>query len=93
MKKIIVVLLAAVALAGCASLTGFLGIPQFRTHDVSLLRVGMTSNEVVDAIGPPDEINRTTTSAGKSEQWVYMITSSHYIYVYLENDYLVAWQD
>lgn len=33
--------------------------------------IGMNEGEVIDILGKPEDINRTTTSSGISEQWVY----------------------
>lgn len=52
--------------------------------------IGMTAEEVrKSAWGPPEDINRTTTAYGTSEQWVY----SDYRYVYLEDGVVTAIQD
>ncbi|MGG1650410.1 hypothetical protein ABHN03_16530 [Paenibacillus sp. NRS-1775] len=52
--------------------------------------IGMTSSEVIDSRwGRPQDVNRTTTEFGTSEQWVY----SGYRYVYLEDGVVTAIQD
>jgi hypothetical protein len=56
------------------------------------LAIGMTSQEAVFSIGEPYEKNRTVTSYGIHEQWVYG-NRSYYSYVYFENDTLISWQE
>lgn len=52
--------------------------------------IGMTAEEVRESLwGSPEDINRTTTARGVSEQWVY----SGYKYVYLEDGIVTAIQD
>lgn len=51
------------------------------------IRIGMTVRQVRDAWGDPDRINRTTTRAGSSEQWVYGSS-----YVYMEAERVTAIQ-
>lgn len=54
------------------------------------VRIGMTAAEVrASCWGNPKSINRTTTSSGTREQWVYNIKS----YVYLENGKVTAIQN
>lgn len=52
--------------------------------------LGMTSNLVLLAKGKPDNINRTTTLKGSSEQWVYRFPQT---YIYLNNGIVTAVQD
>jgi hypothetical protein len=50
----------------------------------------MTAAEIKESNwGPPEEINRTITAFGTSEQWVYI----GYRYIYLENGVVTAIQD
>ncbi|WP_404403791.1 hypothetical protein [Jeotgalibacillus malaysiensis] len=54
----------------------------------STIRIGMTSEEVKKRWGEPNDINKTITSSGTDEQWVYYSK-----YLYFENDILTAIQD
>jgi hypothetical protein len=51
--------------------------------------IGMSAAEVIGARGAPRSINRTSTAAGTSEQWVYDVGT----YVYLDNGKVTAVQD
>jgi hypothetical protein len=51
--------------------------------------VGMTANEVRQAIGEPREINRSVNSNSISEQWVY----SDNLFLYLDNGVLRSFQE
>ena len=50
--------------------------------------IGMTKDECKLSIGIPQDINTTTLSTGKKEQWVYP-----YSYVYFRNGVVTAIQD
>jgi hypothetical protein len=52
--------------------------------------LGMTAEQCLAAWGTPTAVNRTTTSRGSSEQWVYR-TTGHYLY--LVNGILTTLQD
>lgn len=52
------------------------------------VRVGMTSTMLREAWGDPRRINRTETSSGTHEQWVY-----HTAYIYVENGRVTSIQD
>lgn len=48
--------------------------------------VGMTADEVIQSWGSPDKINKTVTSSGLDEQWIYRRKGvGNDQYVYLEN--------
>lgn len=51
--------------------------------------VGMTPEMVIESWGRPEDVNRTITAAGTSEQWVYGLGS----YVYFDNGVLTAIQN
>jgi hypothetical protein len=51
--------------------------------------IGMTSEMARDALGRPEDINRTTYSWGVHEQWVYPYGK----YLYFEDEVLTSWQD
>lgn len=51
--------------------------------------IGMTDEMARDALGRPNDINRTTTSWGIREQWVY----PNRVYLYFEDGILTSWQD
>tara|TARA_Y100000591_G_scaffold106422_1_gene90621 strand:- start:82 stop:939 length:858 start_codon:yes stop_codon:yes gene_type:complete len=50
--------------------------------------IGMSSEQVLIAIGYPDEINNTSSRHGVSEQWVYFLSNKK-IYYQFENDKLI----
>lgn len=52
------------------------------------VRIGMTSDQAVEAWGKPEDINRTITRHATTEQWVYDIGR----YLYFENGTLVSIQ-
>jgi hypothetical protein len=51
--------------------------------------IGMPANEARDSWGDPDDINRTITSYGTREQWVYGLKN----YLYFENGILKTIQN
>lgn len=51
--------------------------------------VGMTSEMARDALGRPEDINRSTYSWGVNEQWIYPYGK----YLYFEDGVLTSWQD
>lgn len=56
--------------------------------------IGMSGIQVMGAWGSPLDINRTVTSGGVSEQWVYPGQSKYKNrYVYLENNIVTGFQD
>lgn len=61
------------------------------------LKLGMTEDQVIAAIGFPNDINRSTGSWGVDEQWVYggMIGGSYFPakYFYFTNGKLTSIQD
>jgi len=52
------------------------------------LSIGLTTQDVLEHMGHPNSINRSTGSWGVHEQWVYA-----YKYLYFENGILTSWQD
>lgn len=58
----------------------------------SKISIGMSSAEVEDACGYPDDINRTTTARGVDEQWVYR-GHRESAYVYITNGTVRTIQD
>jgi len=50
--------------------------------------IGMTSKQAIMSWGKPRKINKTITSGGKSEQWVYSLSC----YLYFENGVLTTIQ-
>ncbi|MBE3109693.1 MAG: hypothetical protein IMZ46_04120 [Acidobacteria bacterium] len=60
------------------------------------LLIGMTEQEVVAAIGRPDDINRSTYSFGTTAQFCYDsygdFARAKYSYVYFENGRVTGWQ-
>lgn len=56
--------------------------------------IGMSALQVIGAWGPASDINRTVTSGGVQEQWVYPGESEYKNrYVYIENNVVTAIQD
>lgn len=53
--------------------------------------LGMTSEMARLSLGDPNDINRTVTSRGIHEQWVYGYSNRKYLY--FENGILKSWQD
>lgn len=51
--------------------------------------IGMTKDEVIEIWGKPKDINRTVTTYGIKEQWVY----SNYRYLYFDDGVLTTIQD
>lgn len=54
--------------------------------------IGMNKNMLIDAMGRPSDINKTTTKNGTSEQWVYRIGYDA-TYVYFEDGKVDAIQN
>jgi len=52
--------------------------------------LGMTDEMARDSLGYPDDINRSVTKFGVSEQWIYRNRDR---YLYFENGILESWQD
>ena len=48
----------------------------------------MTPRMVIESIGSPNDINKSTGSWGVHEQWVYRNK-----YLYFENGKLTSWQE
>lgn len=69
--------------------------PPARKADTTRLRIGMTDDDAIEAIGRPQDINRTVTAAGTDEQWVYSGAAwlGDEVYVYFENGILTSWQE
>ncbi|MGG3925686.1 hypothetical protein ABET51_06765 [Metabacillus fastidiosus] len=61
-----------------------------RTYNPRTVKIGMTQEEVLtEGWGRPNDINKTTTSYGVKEQWVY----DNYNYLYFEDGILVTIQN
>jgi hypothetical protein len=57
-------------------------------------QIGMTATQVLDSSwGKPNDINRTTTQYGTTEQWVYDDGDYNYRFLYFENGVLKAIQE
>jgi hypothetical protein len=54
--------------------------------------LGMTTDMARESLGEPNDINRTISSSGVNEQWVYGSIPSQ-IYLYFENGMLITVQD
>ena len=67
------------------------------------LVIGMTQEQVLVALGKPEDINKTVTPYGTTEQWVYTyyldrrqrvdLDRTKSKYVYFENGVLTSWQE
>lgn len=59
------------------------------------ISLGMTKEQVIASWGKPNDINRTVTMRGVSEQWVYGSYGSYakHKLLYFEDNKLTAWQD
>lgn len=57
------------------------------------VRVGITKEQVLISWGVPDDIHRTVTGFGSSEQWIYGNPLYGAKYLYFDNDKLTSWQD
>ena len=55
--------------------------------------VGMTSEMAIEARGRPSSRNRTVTSGGVREQWVYRGAAGTSTYLYFDADILTSYQD
>lgn len=55
----------------------------------NMLDLGMTKQQVLDIVNKPNDINRTVSTYGTREQWVY----PNSVYLYFENGKLTTWQD
>ncbi len=55
--------------------------------------IGMTKVETVYAWGSPNDINKTTTSGGTREQWVFGNPIYSGSYVYFDNDIVTSIQN
>jgi hypothetical protein len=57
---------------------------------VGKIWIGMTDDMARASMGQPDDINRTVTRYGTSEQWVY---NRIRMYLYFEDGILTSWQE
>lgn len=65
------------------------------------LAIGMNSCEMVAAVGPPTDQNRSVSAWGTRTQWVYdyyggTVRAGSYkrpLYIYTENQIVTSWQD
>lgn len=65
------------------------GVAVFNKMRRGIPWLGMSSNIFLEMFGDPEKINRTVTSSGIREQWVYRPNK----YYYFENGILKSWQD
>jgi len=61
--------------------------PIYQAIKAHKVGIGMTADQVIQSVGKPQSVNRTTTAAGVNEQWVYGGG-----YVYLDNGIVTAVQ-
>jgi len=57
----------------------------------SAVHLGMTTDQVIKAVGKPNDVNTTIGTWGIHEQWIYNYAPFHYIY--FDNDTLTALQN
>jgi ABC-type phosphate transport system permease subunit len=57
----------------------------------SAIHLGMTTEQVIKAVGKPNDVNTTIGTWGTHEQWIYNYAPFHYIY--FDNDTLTALQN
>jgi hypothetical protein len=78
-------------LAGSGSMHRIFGV------NTSKLQIGMTYQQVIDAIGHPATVNHSTDANGTREQWIYQPVQSEFsaktVYVYFENGKVTGWTD
>ena len=55
--------------------------------------LGMSTRQVKESWGYPDDINKSVGSWGVHEQWIYRIREYDAWYLYFENDILASWQE
>ena len=72
----------------CVELTKKYGAKNAKDIIDGVIRTGMTKQMVRESWGTPDKINRTLTSYGSSEQWIYGSS-----YIYFDGNRLTAIQD
>ncbi len=58
-----------------------------------VIRIGMTSEEVLLIYGPPDDTHTLETKHGVSETWIYQTGEVTAEYLHFEDGVLTAWQD
>jgi hypothetical protein len=49
--------------------------------------IGMTDEEAIDSLGPPENINSTVGTWGRNEQWIY-----ERLYLYFDNGIMTSYQ-
>ncbi|WP_416150247.1 hypothetical protein ACM26V_04470 [Salipaludibacillus sp. HK11] len=64
-----------------------------KEKEQSSISLGMTSGEVEERWGKPDNINRTVTTNTVREQWIYGSSIANRRYLYFTDDILTSWQD
>lgn len=72
-------------------------VKKYGKHYASLIEdeeieIGMTAQMCREALGAPNDINRTTTSGAVLEQWIYD-NVYYYHYVYIKNGKVIGFQD
>lgn len=55
--------------------------------------LGMNKEQITTLLGEPNDINRTVTKNGISEQWIYGSLGYGAKYLYFEDGLLESWQD
>lgn len=58
-----------------------------------LLRLGMTTEQVLEIWDYPDDINRGVYTFGVHEQWIYKTGEFDAWYLYFEDGVLTSWQE
>ena len=101
MKKFILILMSSLLILSCTTFDNHGRVTErgwfskwMVPVNVGDLRVGMTRDELNKMVRFPLRVNRSTTANGIREQWIY--DGGQYgrdIYLYVENDVLVGWQE
>lgn len=55
--------------------------------------LGATEEQARAALGEPEEVNRSVSRHGVSEQWVYRANRKKPLYVYVEDGAVASWQE
>jgi hypothetical protein len=84
MKKFIaIILLVLIALPGCA----------WYTTNMRKVSVGMTRNQVMEAIGDPKSVNESKRSDGNlQEVWEYPAGGDSKYWIYFSNGKVTSWK-
>lgn len=57
------------------------------------VKIGERQLVVICTMGWPSRVNKSMTAAGSSDQWIYEVAANKFVYMYLTNGILTAWQN